>query len=933
VSLSVWVRPRKNGGWIEIDFGAVFVNDRPQHAWRVVGPALDWEGWREVTFDLPVYPAPNQPAAENDRKRDPDAQGPANYPMRLDAILLRGMASCAIDGITLRTWSGRKNPIQVLTWSSLPGNLVPPGDPIHVLVQNTSLHQPCDRLLRWQTVDLAFRPYARGEMRFHLPPGQSDALAVSTAGLPKGVFGLRIQVLEGEKVTYRNDWDEEMSRERLGQRFVVYRPALPETDLVHIQAHLRDGHAVEKELGKAEARVEMQWHNSYPEMRDGIQPREGLWQWHDYDARVRAGATAGKELVGRLGLTAAWASPVGRYDAFHNRDWVGSPFTPPMRSVDWERYVYTVVKRYRENVSLWEIWNEPDDPAFNMTAGEFCGKVLRVACQAARNADPNCKVLLGGISRERLLPFLGDFLKSGGHELVDAVGIHPVVDPMSPERAFLDDLLVEAQQMAEQAGAGGKLWITELGWNVGGRDDVSELEQAQYLARALVLARFAGIRRVLIDLHDSQWNEKSSGVLFQPRYEPRFIQYRLGALAFKQARSILGDSAEPVSEVCLRDRRYHLARAYLFRTAEDYVLAAWRESGTAAMPRVAEEAYDMVGNRLPPDRRDVELSPSPIYFHIPLCDSASLRRSLERLPLEYEDAEGSEWKRRLTCFVDVGDPADEAKSGYEVSGKTVIVTKSALYPNKRSLKDSGRVIHGTETFVVPVSDFGSQDLILCRRVDYNAASLGVKDQKCDVRVDGQQTGVWHVPGQDRVRSWRDTCFIVPNRFLVGHTTVKVSLTALDGPFTTFELVAGPMKPGIVYLSDWYPLVDTQGWIGQARADTSFIHSPITVHARKFLKGLGVHAPSQLVYGLNRQFRTFVFLPGVDDVTEGTGSVRFKVILDGRLAYDSQRVDAFAQIGPQETNVENVSLLQLIVEDGEDGKENDVADWCDARLTY
>ena len=932
ISLSLWVRAAQPGARLELTVDAVIDNYRPSHRWVLSSPPVDWPEWRPLTFALPIYNSTHQPARPEVLKKDPKATGPANYPIRVESLAMRGVGAVEVDDLTFRTQDPRATLLQVIAGSDKPGNLVFPGEPVKVTVRNGSLRRPTRLKLSYGVHGPAGQAVPERTQPVALAPGASTTLEVPTQGLPVGVYDLHLAASDDRGRVFPPKTAEE-SPEVHRTRFVVYRPDLPQSDTLSLSDFLRDAHRVEIELGKDHEIIPFQWHNSYPEKRDGIEPREGVWMWHEYDELVRKARSAGKEIVGRLGLTSAWASPVGRYDDMTgNMDWVGSPFIFPSRTSYWKRYVYKVVRRYREQVSVWQVWDKPDDPVFNATANEFIRKILKVAHDAARSADPNCKLLLGGITKSNLIPFLRDFVRYKGPQYVDAIGLAPTVDPLSPERAFLGEMLQEAQRVADKGGAGGKLWLTACGWNVGDGEAGTELGQAQYLSRALVLARFAGIERILLDLHTVRWEEKTSGVLFKSQQEPDFIQYRLAAFAYKHFQQTLG-KARPLTEIHLRDSRYHLSRAYLFEKPEGYVLAAWRENGTAQMPRLSDKVNDMVGNALKPTGPQVELSPSPITIDLPREDIDLLRRRLERLPLTFEDAPESEWKKRVYYFVDVGDPAEEKQSGYSFFGKGVTVSKSSQYGSGRALRDAGRTIHGSETYTVPLKGIGDCDLILSRRIDYSEATSEKRGQRCQVSVDGQPVGVWSVPGRDRRRHWRDTHFLVPNRLLANKASVKINLLAADGPFTTFEFAAGPKKPGTLYLSDIQPLADTQGWIGSVRPDTNFLHSPLSVLETQHKKGLGVHAPSILVYGLSGQFRELRFQPGLDDVTEGKGSVRFKVYVDGRQAYDSRRADAFTKLEPQAIDVTGAELLRLVVEDGADGKENDIANWCGARLTY
>ena len=108
---------------------------------------------------------------------------------------------------------------------------------------------------------------------------------------------------------------------------------------------------------------------------------------------------------------------------------------------------------------------------------------------------------------------------------------------------------------------------------------------------------------------------------------------------------------------------------------------------------------------------------------------------------------------------------------------------------------------------------------------------------------------------------------------------------------------------------------------------------ITLAGVPYLKGLGVHAPSDVSFGLNGNCSgSFLSDLGVDGEVGARGSVVFQVWLDGVLAYDSGvtrggeiRKKALASVAGKNT-------LRLVVTDGGDGDAYDHADWGGARVT-
>jgi hypothetical protein len=148
--------------------------------------------------------------------------------------------------------------------------------------------------------------------------------------------------------------------------------------------------------------------------------------------------------------------------------------------------------------------------------------------------------------------------------------------------------------------------------------------------------------------------------------------------------------------------------------------------------------------------------------------------------------------------------------------------------------------------------------------------------------------------------------------------------------------------------------------GPPRANASFGEAPLKLAGRSFEHGLGTHAPSVLELRLDGRALLFEAVVGVDEevqllereatrgpirafpryVYDGSrslldfaqgGTVAFKVIVDGRVAFDSGRLDAHSAGVPVRVGLAGAKRLRLVVEDAGDGSFADHADWADARL--
>ncbi len=109
--------------------------------------------------------------------------------------------------------------------------------------------------------------------------------------------------------------------------------------------------------------------------------------------------------------------------------------------------------------------------------------------------------------------------------------------------------------------------------------------------------------------------------------------------------------------------------------------------------------------------------------------------------------------------------------------------------------------------------------------------------------------------------------------------------------------------------------------------------PLTLNGVVYERGLGVHAPAQVVYDLEPGCTRFQADLGVDDEAGAGGSVVFQVQGGGsRVLYQSAVMRAETPTRHMDIDLGGVRKLKLIVADGGDGNSGDHADWADPRLT-
>jgi len=222
-----------------------------------------------------------------------------------------------------------------------------------------------------------------------------------------------------------------------------------------------------------------------------IETQAGKYDFRYYDKVVE---TAGKHGISVYGLLAYWSR------------WT-KPYTEQGVD-DFCKWARAVVRRYKDKIKHWEIYNEPN--IFFWSGPRELYPTLVKKCYAAiKEEDPEAQVLAistAGIDR-RFIQLCLD-----ADSPFDILTIHPYRSLLS-ERAFMEELVSTAKLVNNRP-----IWITEMGWStqIGSTD---ERTQAQLLARSYLSAVASGACQNVswynfrCDGNDPFYNEHNFGVL------------------------------------------------------------------------------------------------------------------------------------------------------------------------------------------------------------------------------------------------------------------------------------------------------------------------------------------------------------------------------------------------------------------------------------
>ncbi|QUD81748.1 cellulase family glycosylhydrolase [Gordonia polyisoprenivorans] len=206
-------------------------------------------------------------------------------------------------------------------------------------------------------------------------------------------------------------------------------------------------------LGVTSVRVAIPWMS--------VEAREGTYDWTQLDALVSAAQSRGISIVATLTGTPAWAGNI-----------INGHFDPD----EYADFVSAVATRYKNEISGYEIWNEPNAALFyNPIDPTSYTAFLKDAYTAIKAADPNALVIAGVLGATTTtgaaldpVTFVQEMYAAGAAGYFDALSFHPY--QFSEEYSENDHADSPASQvtaiqalMAQYGDAAKKIWITEYG--------------------------------------------------------------------------------------------------------------------------------------------------------------------------------------------------------------------------------------------------------------------------------------------------------------------------------------------------------------------------------------------------------------------------------------------------------------------------------------
>lgn len=196
-----------------------------------------------------------------------------------------------------------------------------------------------------------------------------------------------------------------------------------------------------------------------------IEPSLNTFNWYSISAKVDSLLSRGFNIIGLLSKTPSW----------YTTNNTGNPqydtYFAPQDTIEWGKFVDSVVTKFQGRIKYWEIWNEPNDVFLTTVPNNYIAKaqalhnLLKSAYHRIKAADPVNKVLVGGFtshicySQNNLL-FLNQFFINQSYNYFDIMNFHVYDFPYT----IRDTLLPKMQAH----GIGNMpIWITETNqWRI-----------------------------------------------------------------------------------------------------------------------------------------------------------------------------------------------------------------------------------------------------------------------------------------------------------------------------------------------------------------------------------------------------------------------------------------------------------------------------------
>ena len=214
-----------------------------------------------------------------------------------------------------------------------------------------------------------------------------------------------------------------------------------------------------------------------------VEPSQGTYDWTQIDEVVNAAAARNMGVLAEINATPSWAGTTSG----------GLPGTATPNDADFASFASTVATRYGNDISAYEIWNEPNSEQFSNPIDPVAyANLLKAAYPAIKAANPNASVIAAAVGSTISIgsltldptTFVSEMYAAGAEGFFDALSFHPYDETLelsqgaSVANSPLNQLNAIYQIMVANGDASKQIWATEYGLSTA---DVSQQTQATFI--------------------------------------------------------------------------------------------------------------------------------------------------------------------------------------------------------------------------------------------------------------------------------------------------------------------------------------------------------------------------------------------------------------------------------------------------------------------
>ncbi|KUO63447.1 hypothetical protein APF79_06660 [bacterium BRH_c32] len=192
---------------------------------------------------------------------------------------------------------------------------------------------------------------------------------------------------------------------------------------------------------------------------DAIEETKGNYNWLFWDDYV-------KMAVEEYGITLIpYVCYMPRWNSTGAQDTLWFWNYPPKEYEPFGDFMTHLVKRYSKWIKTWELWNEPDIWVYWRGTSEEFAKFVKIGSKAVRAADPEAKVVLGGLAHR--VEFYRELFRDHGiSPYVDIINCHNYFEtwsgyPIENITSYINEL----HDIVQRYGNNQPIWMAEVGYS------------------------------------------------------------------------------------------------------------------------------------------------------------------------------------------------------------------------------------------------------------------------------------------------------------------------------------------------------------------------------------------------------------------------------------------------------------------------------------